>query len=403
MIELGIPGRTVSGNSSLFEAGSPGGESLKVLGNVHVAQLSDVSGFDAKGSISVPYPESYPEIHIDVGYISIASQIDEVDFLGVEMPQGIHFYPKQGTTLINARAVLARNSKISEKVKSVADSFFNSDSAGQVNSNVSLGGFLFGPGGSRPNIVTFSKIIYQMNLDDLTRTSANTTTAPSESRPLMKVDAVDLQVKSASDVSIALNTVLNNPYPVSLSIGSIHMNALLDDLSVMGMVLSPLDIKSGSSPLQFNVNLIPQVDDGNLADKVGKFINSISTGSQSDIMAGITGLKLVKEGVSTIDQFENVMVQMPSSKLVQSHDSPSMVDYSALTSFNSSLINPQFQNIEFKALPGLNLFLGADISYSNPAPIALNIPFLQASAILNQMQLVDAHTSHVLVKRDNGN
>ncbi|KAJ3063439.1 hypothetical protein HK102_008469, partial [Quaeritorhiza haematococci] len=100
--------------------------------NLAVTQLSDTPGFGIQGSINVFYPQGFPAVMLNVGYMGVQVSVDEQVLLTAEMPNGIEFLPVRtrgvglgpSETEVDVRAVLPPNDgALAPKVQSLVQYF----------------------------------------------------------------------------------------------------------------------------------------------------------------------------------------------------------------------------------------------------------------------------------------
>ncbi|KAJ3269132.1 hypothetical protein HDV01_001832 [Terramyces sp. JEL0728] len=370
---------------------------LLTVNKFDIAQLNDQPGFGVDGNVNVHYPAGLPILKVDFGYFNIDATVESADFASLQLPVGLQFAPSASGTVLDASAVVSRNSKVPEKAQRFVDSFVNDDAPP---SYMGVTGLKFGAN-SQSAFVTFSKV----NIDLSTGTILNITesvgfqNAVSKliENTLVKVAGADLNVASSSQVSVVANTVLNNPTVANINLGSISAD-LSADQNVLGTtVINPLSIKAGSSPLDVNLRVSLSQGTSDLEHAIASIVNSVLTDSSSNNVVGVQGIKLIPvqqtSPNSIIDQFSSVKVQVALSKLksfisgLQSTKSK-LLDISALLPPDNFIdtVNPAFTYASVDAKPMQVMAVGASVSYSNVLPISAKIPFAAVTVQIDNLK-----------------
>jgi hypothetical protein len=422
ILTLGVPAidkeMLIDGASGPLAQGILRDFSALVTGVVDLAQLSDRPGFGARGNVQVAYPPGLPELRIDIGFFRIDTTVESIALALLELPTGLKFQPTPGGVGLNGVAVLTREQQLPEKIQKLADALLK-DSA--LPSYAGVTGLRFGTSVSQ-NFQTFSKIIVDVKSTTMVKV-AKKFLGDSEDAlgqilgrlpaGMVKMQGLDFAVTSSTDVSLRIQSTLNNPFPVTLSVGTVDLSALLDDQNLSGVTVSPIRIATGTSPLNLNVNLKTATGANGMDQKVAAVVNAVlNKDFASRLLAGVTSLRLVPEGGSQgaiIDQLSSLRVGVPVGPplrlvlggTVSTGGSP--LDISALVPQDPlNQFNPQVRLLLADAQPGSRMNAGGNIGYTNPVPISIRLPYAAASTSLDGSAMVDAEISAIQLDRSGG-
>ncbi|KAL2918836.1 hypothetical protein HK105_201670 [Polyrhizophydium stewartii] len=379
-----------------------------------VNQLTTAPGFGAAGTVDVQYPAGLPQLQVNVGYFKALTSVEDAQFISVELPNGLQFYPQQAGTAINALAVISRDSNLPSKLQVLADALLLGNS--NLPASASLTGLTFGTS-STSNFVTFSKVKVELSSTSIAGLLGRSSGGASTSSLLssipagtLSVQGADVAVTSGSDASLGLLSNVVNPFGVGLNVGAIGADALLGGGRLLSVSLPPIGVRPATTPLNLNVGLKIANGNNGLKEAVAQLVNAVlASDSSLGLLGGLTGIKLTPTGGSAnavIDQFSTVKIQTPVGPLLGmlSSTAPGPIDLSAVTPPSDLLnkLNPTIKGVDLAAKPSASLAAGGSFGYSNPLPISVKLPYAGLSVALANEVLVDVGINTIELARTSG-
>jgi hypothetical protein len=390
--------------------------SALVNGPINVAQLTDRPGFGANGNVQITYNETLPEVRVDLGFFHVDTTVESVRLASLEMPNGLKFFPQSGGTAINAAVVLNRDEQLEGKIQKLADSVLGNS---ETPSHFGFTNLRFGTS-SANQLITFSKIVVDLDTASIKKL-LDGSGAPSTSLPLkpgmIKLDSLDLTVNSATELSASVSSRIENPLSqLTVSIGSIGLNTIIDGQDLMGMSISPIRLTTGANALPLTMGLRPVRGGNGLEQKVATFANAILERNEAiNMQFAFTGLTLTPPGVTggsaVIDQFRNVRIGMSAANIVKGMKSGSensggsgVIDTSALMPSGDLLsqLGLSVKYLQLDVQPNQRIASGVDVDYNNPLPISANVPFLSLNTVVDGSEALDVEIAGVSLSRQAG-
>lgn len=403
--------------SSLIKSSKPLTK-LAVIRSVEIAQTIDRPGFSAKGTVDVAYPEGLPSLSVDIGFFHLDATVESTKILALELPTGLKFFPQAQGTNINGEAILNRDSELPSKVEKFANAILND---GTLPSFAGVTGLTMGSS-PQTKLITFSKIVIDVNTASIVKIissgATNTFDASSFISPgMIKIKNADFAIKTATEASLTIGTVILNPIPnLKFSIGTISLDAILEKQKLVSLEISPISLTSGESAGKLGLEM--RLSDGsngmdrNVATFATAFLNE---DANLALLAGISSLKISPPGISSgpavIDQFSFVKVQVASGKLIGLLNKPtetpskgSPLDLSAIIPDGDILaqLNPVIKFVLLDAQPNGLLKIGGDAGYSNPLPISVKMPYLSINFVLAGRDAMNIEITGIELSRQAG-
>jgi hypothetical protein len=390
-------------------------------GSVDIVQLNDQPGFGASGNLAIQYPENFPEVEINLGYFQIDTTVESVKLARLELPTGLQFFPSEKGSVINAAIVLSRDPKFAPIMQTLINALL-----GSSDQLTYLGVTGLGFGASQDTyFTTFERIVVDVGVDTilniLNRLAPDAdmlTFTALLPKGLLKINSADLSIDSATEISLITGTTVRNPFPVTFSIGTLAFSVLLDKSRLALVNISPIDIGKGQSTLTVTVGLNIATGDNGMAERVASVVNAVLSKDFSlEMPIGITDTVLTPVRAFTpdavIDQLRPVQIQFPIGRLmnfglglISSGSALGIIDSTALIVGDYqtvlSRINPRINFVQLIAQMGTVLNTGIDISYINPLPISLAVPYISVSVSVNGILLADTQVSGVQITRERG-
>jgi hypothetical protein len=390
--------------------------SALVNGPINVAQLTDRPGFGANGNIQITFNETLPEVRVDLGFFNVDTTVESVRFASLEMPAGLKFFPQTGGTAINAAVVLNRDEQLGEKIQKLADSLLGNS---EVPSHFGITNLRLGLSPSN-QLVTFSKIAVDLDTGSIKKLLGGSN-APSAGVPLkpgmIKLDSLDLTVNSATELTASVSSRIDNPLSqLTVSIGSIGLNTIIDGQELMGMSISPIRLTTGANALPLTMGLRPVRGGNGLEEKVATFANAVLEKNEAiNMQFAFTGLTLTPPGVTgglaVIDQFRNVRMGMSAANIVrgmksgsQTTEGTSVIDTSALMPSGDfiSQLGMSAKYLQVDVQSNQRIATGVDVDYNNPLPVSANVPFLSINTVVDGSEALDVEITGVGLARQAG-
>ncbi|KAJ2996978.1 hypothetical protein HDV02_006000 [Globomyces sp. JEL0801] len=386
------------------------------IGKFSIAQLNDEPGFGVDGLVSIHYPTGVPRFGIDFGYFTIDTTIDLVKTIQIELPNGLKFIPSINDTTLNAKTIIGRNELIAPRAQTFVDSILNNR---DVESSIGITGMKFGVS-STINIITFSKILFDLSTKDiksiLSKVEFQKAIDTIDIRNAIQLNSIDLDVKTSTNVLLAIGTVIKNPFNIDLQLGTIRLDVLIDSNTLLSLDISPIVLKHNENVLDLKIGVVLLKNAGDMNSKISQLFNyflSVSGTDLSKMIGGIGGLTLIplnaKNSNSHINQFAPVKVQTSVNSLLTS---VATIQDSKLNPINFERLLPKsdfFKSIDPKVLYGAviaktesRLNVGTDISYSNPLPISANVPFVSAAILIDEIQILNVEIVGIRLNRSSG-
>ncbi|KAJ2999351.1 hypothetical protein HDV02_003132 [Globomyces sp. JEL0801] len=391
------------------------------IGDVSLSQLTDRPGFGAQGNVVVSYPPGLPQLNVDLGYASVDNTVEDVKLAGLELPSGLKFFPQQKGTDINGALVLNRDEKLEGKIQKFADALLKD---GEMPSYVGITGIKFGVS-AQNHFQTFSKIV--LNLDTTTIKDFATKLLAKNPAPsinlatllpegMIKATGLSAIVKSSTEMALGLDASVNNPFGISLSMGSISIDAALDGKKASSVSVSALSITKGNNNVKSEVAVKLSTGANGMDAAVAKVANDVlKKDTNSKTLVGVSNLVLtpanIKSPTAVIDHFKNIAISTELGKLLKlveqlasSASGPSPLDISALlpTADILTKLNPEIKFLQLAVQENQVINAGVDVTYTNPLPIKIELPYAAISASIGDAPAVDVVITSIQIEKTSG-
>ena len=356
--------------------------------------MDNTSGFTINGKVRLGEKAELPKLKIDVGYFGLQGTVESSDMIAFSLENGVKLGGGISEVDLKAKIVIAKGNQVASKFKNLGDCFLND---GAAPSYAGIRGLQLG------EIKTFSKVAIDVKGSDLSvfakKSESSSTSSTKVDLPdkAVKLKGIDLSIPSASEIFLAITATIANPFNIGLSLGAIEFAMLLDDNKLMTLSTAAFDLNRGLSDLDFSVRLTDVHDGGNgMSRKVATLAKYISEKSfPLDMKVGIQSLKLTRPN-AVIDQFQDVTVKIPVSKLVkdknQSASEKKVLDTSELfPSSASNTTKTTFNRFALEAAEGAKLKIAAEVIYQNAMKVSANVNFLSIITKIKEDTLADVN------------
>ncbi|KAI8928450.1 hypothetical protein BC831DRAFT_548409 [Entophlyctis helioformis] len=400
--------------------------SLVSIRTLQLAQLTAAPGFGVKGTIDVSYPAGLPKIMVNIGYFGLKVNVEEADFASLVLPTGLQFFPQVQGTNIDAALTFSNDPRLPAKLQVLVDAVLKGT---PLPSYIGVSGITFGLSATT-NIITFSKISVQVGtaaITGLLSGGGSSSDAPSSGGLLppnfLTLTGVDAGLVSSQALAVAVQSTIINPLPLSISIGTISANVILDDDVLVGLTLAPINVALGTGPLAIGLDARISTGANGLQGKVARLAGAVLSGNFTGVstLIGATGIKISPVGQTTgpgvIDLIQNVKIQLPVSSLLApapaaatpapASTTPGPINLSAIlpaavlaNPLGAFALVPRY--IEALGRSQATLRLGGDVGYTNPLPVSARIPYVGVSAALGGEVLVDVELVGLQLNRTSG-
>lgn len=367
------------------------------ISQMSVKQLDLNPGFGTKGLFHINLPNWIPPVVLNFGYIQMDIWGGGASLITGRFPQGFLFDTRNPEAAFMLEMILKAD--IAAQVQAMIDYLFLLEHS-SLPLSVGASGLFIGKDAAH-QIITFSKIFVDMKLEDLRPhiVDISNTLIRSYSRPgIVKLQGLDLDVKSSTSILAGFQSNIFNPTSITLDIGSISIGVASDGESLARIQLPQMSVIPGLQA--FNLSMDAQIASGDSPfNAVGAIIEDITHQAQNHgTFSGfeLSGLIFYPRnhpnGPGKIDMLSQIVIKIPSSlihSLVESILSDtaagdSVIDMSAFIPSEKQLVEmrPVLRAVEFRALPGSTLKAGFSAEYTNPLPISIIMPYAEATLTL---------------------
>lgn len=213
------------------------------------------------------------------------------------------------------------------------------------------------------------------------------------------VKSVD--ISSVSDgINVGAGAELTNPTPLSLHVGYIAADFVLDGSRFVGAAVSDIKIVSGKQVATLALHL----EIGNSQDlkkKVFCILTQVAVAfdrfsSSKSIQISVEGLEV---GASSQDKITvlrglRVPLQLPASGSISSIDISNLAPWAKDLSLDS--FNPSVKSVDISTVPD-GIYIGAGAELTNPTPISLRVGYIAAEVVLEGSKFVGAAVSDIKI------
>ncbi|KAI8913616.1 hypothetical protein EDD86DRAFT_201051 [Gorgonomyces haynaldii] len=352
---------------------------LVTIESMQVEQLQDRPGFGAKGSIShLPFPQ----ILVDVGYLEVDATVESTILTSIDMNSGFRLN-QQPQTQIDALLTLGTEIEVQDKVAKVAHAFLYQETEP---SYCGITAFTFGPSAAS-KIITFSKII----IDFDTPTLLNLV-GPLSFDGSFSLQGADLDIQSGTVVSLNAQGSLVNPLQnIAIQLGTVLVDATLDDRTLASVSVNPFNIKTGNMNLNMNVHL--SSGSNAMDQKVSQLVNQIQQGQFS--RSQLEATNLVLQSQSKIDQFRKIRIPLSKTAFVDLN--PILPSQDILNQ-----LDPSLGFLQLAISQDNNIKTGADVKYKNPVPVSAKIPFAHTTVSVDDLDILQVDLTGLSLQRLEG-
>ncbi|KAI9009752.1 hypothetical protein BC832DRAFT_385864 [Gaertneriomyces semiglobifer] len=377
-----------------------------------IDQMTAAPGFAALGSVNVEYPPGAPHLEVSLGYASLDLAVERIKAATVNMPTGLQFIPNAGPVNINAEAILSREPALPGALQNLVNGFLKD---GSIPTYAGVTNLVFGPSAQNA-FITFSKISIELNIADMkdlvNRVVENL--KGSLLKPgMVKVTGADLEVATSTKLNLGLQADITNPMNVSISLGHIDIDALVDDGRLISLALPPVKIVAGPGGIDLKMEADVATGANGMAAKVAKLVDEVLNSNPISSLFGITNLVLSPPGKrgqadpAVIDQLKPVKIEASGDLIselnpISNPDSP--IDISGLIPGADIFerLNIDVQSASLDTRPAATLGAGAAVGYTNPLALSAKLPYGGLLVGLSGSDLVDVRVAEIQLVRGPG-
>jgi hypothetical protein len=384
-------------------------------GLVNISQLQDRSGFSADGALIL---SPISQLNVDLGFFNLDFNVEDTNLVSLELPTGIKYLPDSKNLPFGISAVLAKGTNVPEKYQKLINAYRGLDFPAKAGfSNLRFGA------SRQQHIITFSKISLALSGESIKKlvskqSDDEESEEPKESRTesIAKIEGAEFSIDSSTDISLNVNSVINNPLKYfSISLGSFDVSTLLDGNSLVGITMAPFTLAHGKASSDFKLKFKLSDGSNGMSEKIARIAYAYDTKTETDSIAAITGIKITPasgNAEAAIDQFSTLKIDYKVMDLMKSSTStvPSqddevpMVDLSAFKLPPGANIGDAYKiaKINVQAKEGSRMVLGADVGYGNPLPITARLPYISLKAIVDDQPLGNFKINGLKLERGRG-
>ncbi|KAI9143840.1 hypothetical protein BKA69DRAFT_1059298 [Paraphysoderma sedebokerense] len=220
--------------------------------------------------------------------------------------------------------------------------------------------------------------------------------------------SADVAMTSVNQLTISSSLQIQNPFPVSLSIGSVSVATLLNNQQFVSVVLPPINLRQGSNNLDLNNIQINLGTSNALPPAVANIVSGFLEKRDIADTLAITGLSISSPSnveAAKIIAFSKVSVPLNLNSLRQGLESPSagsLIDTSVILPSPLTIPTPRLLNASVDTQPQATIALSASLSYTNPLPVSIRIPYISLDGSVNGGRLVSVSISGLDIQRGGG-
>ena len=395
---------------------SRGGAPLpKLGGSINLHQLQDRSGFGVDGELEIPVIPGMPDITIDIGFFGVTSIVDRSGLVGLELLNGIKYSRTVERMPINAAAVLSKDPQTKSSFVKVGNTITGS---GEQFSAVGVTNFRIGSSPAS-QIVTFNKLVIELPADFVKSKMGDMigkikATKPAKSSgPLVKLTSANFQMSSGTDLMFECTSLVNNPVEgLSVDMGTLGLQLLLDDSTLIALKISPIHLSQGQSPLTLKLDMKLSDGSNNMDQKVANLADIVMNKNiNSNLLVGVAGIRMSPVNANPeaiIDQVSDMKVNIAIGKILSqlgnASPSPSALDITALVPSTEFDLKNLFSvsRAQVTALSGQILSLSSNLNYRNPIPASASIPFFAVDTIVDGSRIVTTAVTGIKLERTEG-
>ncbi|KAI9220950.1 hypothetical protein BC828DRAFT_438574 [Blastocladiella britannica] len=394
---------------SLVSAPATGGASTLKIGSIDVKQEADSPAITVTTKVDLgmklPIIDS-----LNLPFAKVDLQVDDSTILSISLPAGVNLSGSSSEVSLQIRATFANGGDVQSKVAALVNRYLGTQDGA---SKLAVTGINFGVA-SAP-FKTFEGVNVHLTSDDVKdmlykKDGSSASSGFSLPAGLLKPTGLDVAMTGANELTIGAQAVLQNPFPVSASIGSLSLSALLNDQTLATISLPPISLTaSGQNTLDLKGIKITLGTSGALPATIGDLVGKFMAGQPLAGSVGVTGITLgspsgkADAGINTLAAVK-ITKDIPSLVSALSSSGPSIIDTSAiLPAGGLSIPAPKLVSASVATQAGAVLSLSASLDYTNPLPVSINLPFVSLSAgVDNAGEIAAVSVGGLNIQRNSG-
>ncbi|KAL7746566.1 hypothetical protein RI367_008093 [Sorochytrium milnesiophthora] len=322
---------------------------------------------------------------------------------------------KQGTLSPIIVMRFTNNADASNALAAAVDSVTKT---GRINVPAAISGILFGTSSTQTNsllsttnlglplpLVDFKPIISSVvtrmlgaipslnSLDDIERTFNPT------------IASVAVKTLPGKSLAIALDAQINNPLPISATIGFTSFSVAIDGVGMVNLAVAPLNLGLGRAHLQtsLTMSVIPSAE---ASSKFNAFVSRFLSGDELDFSIGVSNLLIGVSSTDVVRAMQPVQLAVPLQSIIKgqrpridlegilAQKIGQIINPAALSASNGVINVPIFagiavelSNTAVSVLAGKRVGIDVTAKLTTPFSADFNIGYFAASALLNDHQL----------------
>ncbi|TPX56936.1 hypothetical protein PhCBS80983_g04198 [Powellomyces hirtus] len=369
------------------------------INSLAVDQMTTAPGFSVLGSANVALPDTLPKIQADLGYAALDLAVERVPAAAVALPAGVKFIPNGQPVALNAQAVLSRDPALPAKMQSLVNSLMLN---GSIPSSVGISNLMFGAS-QNTSFVTFSKLNIELStasLKDLVGKTIDTLKGTLLKPGMIKPTAAEFELLTPTTANVGLAADFVNPTNISISIGHLDADVLLQDNRLISLALPPVKLTLGPGGIDIKAAVELSTGADGMDAHIAALVTEVMQSVPITALFGATNVVLSPAGTrgtaspAIIDQIKTVRINISPDIINEinplSNPETSPIDMSALLPgddiLNQFNIDPRAASLE--TLPGAVLAASALVGYTNPLALAATLPFVQFTMAINDVAIV---------------
>ncbi|KAI9187617.1 hypothetical protein H9P43_002008 [Blastocladiella emersonii ATCC 22665] len=368
-------------------AGASSAPGIKING-IDIKQEADSPAITVTADLDLAAPIAMIDT-VNVPFAKVDFQVDDATAVTVSLPSGVQVNGDSAKLKVAVRATFGNSADVQTKIAALVSRFLGTQDGA---SKLAVTGVAFGAA-DKP-FKTFELVNVHLTTDDVKEIlAAKPASGPGLVLPpgLIKPTGVDVAMTAANTIMASVSAQIMNPFPISASIGSLSLSALLNDQTLVTVTLPPLAISaSGTNALELKDIKIELGTSDALPPMIADLVGKVLAKQPLTGTVGVTGINLGAPASgkpeATIQTLARVRITKDLAALAAAPASSagSVLDTSALIPAGGlALPTPKLVSASVATKEGATLALGVALDIANPLPVSVKIPFIGLSVGLD--------------------
>jgi hypothetical protein len=350
--------------------------------------------------------KSLPMIEkVIIPFMKLDLQVDNDTMVTLSLPNGVLISKDSPKVKIGAQLLFSNGESQQVKMNKLVSRF-----AGKSTDDFQLGVTGLTLGVKENPFKLLQKVNLHLTTNEVMELKESATSAPSPGLALpngmIKPTDLEIAMLSKSTITASMGLQYLNPFPVSISIGSIAFSGLLNGDTLISVTIPPIAIqKSGSHTLNLKGITLQLGESEKLQDAIAHLVRNVMEKKPISGEVGVSGITLgpvVSESkASGIRTFSKIIITKDLATLQSSGQGVSggPLDMSTLLPSPLQIPKPKLLSGSVKTQQGAALGVSISLGISNPLPISIKLPFISFAAGLGDAEAVRVSIQGLDLKR----